>query len=122
MELEETVRIETAGHVIEGHIIVGTVRQVFIGGQNDKSRLVIYDELDEQIKNVLVSTQIFREFTSLGEARRALEGARIILASRSYKINLGSGKTIDDVVEIINVLNGQLAGHLLVFQNKPVSR
>lgn len=116
------MKIETAGHVIEGHIIVGTVRQVFIGGQDDKSRLVIYDELDEQNKNVLVSTKIFGGLASLSEARQSLEGARILLASRSYRINLGSGKTIEDVVEIINVLSGRLAGHLLVFKNKPVSK
>lgn len=112
------MRIETAGHVIEGHIIVGIIKHVFIGDREGMSRLTIDDEYDKQIRDVLIHTKIFAGLVGSDQARTNLEGARVILASRSYTINLGRKNEFQDVFELINVLSGQLAGHLLVFQSK----
>jgi len=117
--LEEPVRIETTGYAVEGHIIVGRIRRVFIGNADGMSRLTIDDEYDNQVKEVLVHTEIFAKLVSLEQARNGLEGARVILASRSYTINLGKQDKFQDVFELISVLDGELVGHLLVYQNRP---
>ncbi len=113
------MRIETTGYAVEGHIIVGRIRRVFIGNADGMSRLTIDDEYDNQVKEVLVHTEIFAKLVSLEQARNGLEGARVILASRSYTINLGKQDKFQDVFELISVLDGELVGHLLVYQNRP---
>lgn len=108
------MKIQTTGHVVEGNLVLGTVRGLFLGDKKGHSRVSIYDEIDQCLKEILVHTALFEK---LVEPRR-VEGARIILGARSYVLRTRDGKTFIDVFELIQVVSGPLAGQTLVYKNE----